>query len=984
MAAPRHMWWTYALVVLALVVMGSGAAQALFLTGDLGHVAEPIACLRDRGVSLDDPSLRPSAAGAWQYALCVGPYDRRQVVAMALGAGSALLAVVLLMVGDGVRMRWRLSAGPGIRVATDAERRATARFEAWCDVWELAGRRRPRLVLAAPGRFGGRAFTTGLPLGRPVVVIPVAYAYLEAAPFDVIVLHELAHVRARDLVWAGSVWWMGWLNVPVLLIAFSPAALHPRSHLALYGTALWTATALSTAVLVLRASLLRRRELAADRYVVDVTGTAEALRAVLARRRGTLPANGTLAARVASVRRHVRRMTASHPTAEVRAAARRGDLDRWEGGFAVSAAASLIAVFLYQAVRTLLNDFARFAWAHPALPSALAFASAAMVWACVVVPAWSRRARVASRDNSVPTWSGAVTGVVLGLVGGYLLQVPGAATLASRTAFRGHLLLASAWLAIAVAGVAVLTVGLAAATATARTVSVRRLPTLTCAVLTAAATLASVLIVTVGVIEGHIRLGSAAEDRRLLSSLGDVHYWVCLPPLLLVACILCARQPAGVRLRAFIPLRPHWPVSVSAAAVGAWGAHHNWNTGTFASSDAREVSYFLLLQGWWICAFAGWAAAFVVLLTTRPAPRAAAGAEAAPWAAVPTALAVGLLTTASAGLGHFLLRVADGNPATLHGCLVFVRIPMWLFVVTAVVTLPWMLVGTRLLRRLSWRAWPVPTAGLKPVSAGAAATGLTLALATGLLSPVTVSPHDRSNSSASLQRLRTPVSRVPVVPRPVAHPKDPHRAADPRRLLDRTSAEAALAGLTDLLPPGSKSDSVGEDGELDITPASCQTLFRDDDAAEKAMPRTVDITHRYSIPVEGTRSAEVSFALTSYRVPPAGFTALRTEAIRCPRVIFLDSNLEKGRRYASLSTRDLRTMPYPALQLMEQDHFRIEGREMKMNVLMIYELVGHNMLSAGIFYVYQDTVSPRIQKHQQTLVTAALHNLIANLRDGAL
>ena len=425
----RPMWWMYLLVALALAAMGSGAVQALFVTRDLGSIASVLDCLAGHGGAVPTATLDAREPVDPAFVACAAPFNRRHGVAMLVGAGAGPAAAWLLMLGGGLAMRWRLRRRAPATAATAA---ATTRFEVWCDQAGLRGRRRPVLSFADVGGSTRQAFTTGLPFARAVVVIPVGYAYTAPAQFDAVVLHELAHVRARDLTWASSVWWAGWLSVPALVMAISSGLSWPRPVLHAYGSALWLAVAMSVAVLVLRAGLLRRRELAADRYVVDVLGNADALRAALGA--GSEVDRTGLSGLIASSLR----LIAAHPTLRVRLAADVRLVDSWEGGFAVTAATGLVAMFGYQSIANVFTDFTD-PLADPRLYQDAAYALAALLWAAVVVPAWTRRVAAAARTGSTSTWWGPLTGAVVGLVVGYCLQIPGASTAVGTVLFADHL-----------------------------------------------------------------------------------------------------------------------------------------------------------------------------------------------------------------------------------------------------------------------------------------------------------------------------------------------------------------------------------------------------------------------------------------------------------------------------------------------------------------------------------------------------------------
>jgi Zn-dependent protease with chaperone function len=322
-AAPDRPWWVYLLAWAALAVLGAGAGQALFTTLDLGDIARAQACLVRNGISADgaDPVTTDQVA----YGQCMRDTLRGQATASAAGAAALPAAAWLLMLLGGAGTRWRLRSGRIAGVPTSSHR-LTERFAVLCDSQNLTGRRRPHLVLAPPGTGVTQAFTTGRPGTRSWVVVPLAYAYAEPAAFDAVAAHEVGHVRAGDVLWASAVWWAGWLAVPALLFALVPLAGTPAAVWELYGGSLVVAVVAATAMFLLRAGLLRRRELAADRHVLEVTADPTALAGLLrpsAKRRAGV--------------------FATHPTAADRLAL---DVDARdpEGGFVFSVAVGVVAM----------------------------------------------------------------------------------------------------------------------------------------------------------------------------------------------------------------------------------------------------------------------------------------------------------------------------------------------------------------------------------------------------------------------------------------------------------------------------------------------------------------------------------------------------------------------------------------------------------------------------------------------------------------
>jgi hypothetical protein len=112
-----------------------------------------------------------------------------------------------------------------------------------------------------------------------------------------------------------------------------------------------------------------------------------------------VPATGLLS-RLARVMEYARWLTTSHPSPTARVDADPGASDRWEGGFAFTAAAGLVAMVTFQSVYFVLVDLLGFTGADPGLPSDLALAVASLLWATVIVPSWTQRVNTAARTGS--------------------------------------------------------------------------------------------------------------------------------------------------------------------------------------------------------------------------------------------------------------------------------------------------------------------------------------------------------------------------------------------------------------------------------------------------------------------------------------------------------------------------------------------------------------------------------------------------------
>ncbi|WP_410675442.1 hypothetical protein [Amycolatopsis sp. cmx-4-68] len=170
------------------------------------------------------------------------------------------------------------------------------------------------------------------------------------------------------------------------------------------GGSLIIAAVTAVSLLLVRAALLRRRELAADRHAAHATGNPDAMAIVL--RAGTRPVSWAA------------RLFATHPTASDRLAPDGRD-GRWDGGFVFTAAAGIVAMLTYHGVYAVLADLLGFVDTDQRLSADVALAVAALLWTSVVLPAWTRRAATPQ-----PRWAGSWAGAVFGLVAGFCLQAP--------------------------------------------------------------------------------------------------------------------------------------------------------------------------------------------------------------------------------------------------------------------------------------------------------------------------------------------------------------------------------------------------------------------------------------------------------------------------------------------------------------------------------------------------------------------------------
>lgn len=1015
--APPRLWWMYLLVVFALAAVGAGAGQEVLVAYNLGRFGALETCLTMHGFSMARVPGLASAQNVAQFAACSSTFRHRQNAAMAVGAVVAPLAAWLLMVGGGLQIRRRLGRGRVEAAPTPAARAAAERFEAWCDTWHLSGRRRPRLVLAAPGTGNGEAFTAGLPFTRPVIVVPLGYAYGEPAAFDVVVLHELAHVRSRDVVWAALVWWTGWVSVLMLLAALAPSLTHPGRLAEQDGESLGLALLLSAVALALRAALLRRRESDADRHAVEVLDDREAFLSVLSEglEAADPPTPTGPGARLRSAwsRRGIdpfrRRVFASHPSAVARAAVVHGvtgrtSAARWEGSFAVSAAAGLVAMYTYQVVEVMLNNLGYFTgavWASDA-----AFAAVSLLWAAVVVPTWIRRAEAAARTGTAPSWRGPLTGAVAGLLAGYFLQIPGATPPGTTVVFPGYGPALAAGMLISATGAGTLAAGLASEFPD-RLRNRHRRPAVVGAVIAASTALATSCLLTLYLVQQQMQWGSAAADRLVLTRFAFDGAWRFVTVVLLFGLVLAVwakvMPPKGGGSADAMHLRIYLPITAAGILAGGVAATLSWEL-RYRPSVSDDRYYLLVTQQFWICAIAGWVVVAVILLRHRPQTAAAAGRrDTEPLSRLPIALIAGLVVSTISGVVQFAaIAVWSAHTIDLQRLMQSVEAPPWLVLVATLAASPCLILGAGTLDRIRRPPGPASsTRGATTLAAfGTAAFVAVTAAAVvgGTLSPMTGEPDDKSRAVAAYDQWQA--AENPVVPTPTAtlkptpspattatpaigaaHPPAP----DPGRPLDTAAARTALASIPPLLPAGLKLIA-NETQSIPVTkPAACGEQTAVGDAAVNALPKTADITETYTFPVQGTYGDVITATLgmRSFTRPAPGFTALLKQAAACRQFTVPDTSAADGLAHESFLDSEPTTLPFPGYEDFHQQVLSTRSSPfVNSDVFEIID-IGHNEVAIQFDYTYSGTPTPpSTRQYCEQLATTALNAVIRQLQTG--
>lgn len=732
--------------------------------------------------------------------------------------------------------RWRLArAGRWADVPG-----ATDRFGLLCAEAGLTGRLRPRLQVA--GLTIRQAFTTALPGGRPLVVIPVktAVSFRDPRRFDPVLLHELAHVRARDVSWVSAVRGLAIVTVPVLALASAPEILDGASLLA-PRTFLIQAFAFVACSLLLAAELLRRREIEADRQAVRWLGSAEMLSELLA------PAGGPTGARTARWPGPLAR----HPSLTARLTALRDPSGVLDSGFAYALAAGAITAMV-------MNTSYFIAWTFDYsvsgfLPVRVSAAAGALMLGLGLTPGLLHRCARARAAGVTASWWQPVAGTALGLFVGSLIP-PGTATGAVISFFLGQ-----GWTGVAVAailaclgaGVVMLTIGLASlATATGE-----RLPAWVTASLTAVMSCcAAAALFPV------FSFNFSEAERLYLAFVLPDDQWRWLALLYPVAVVtLAARTAARRGLARAVAAELVLPVLAATVTAALFFPHDR------AAANASAVTAERLGQEqWWAAVLAG-----LVVLVVLAAGRGIPGLARACVAAWLTTLLVGVERAAYGAVTGGGLGYLGKLPSLLA------TPSVWLFYLALPAACA-ALIGGHVSAALT-RRWAVPAAAC----AGAAATALVV-------------------FSTGIPGLFVPLvaaAQVPVQGSDLSHPAKLTGTGTPSGVLTTTAERMIITRVGEALPgnwtTGSAASGGAPAGPTTVTPAACVPFV--DGGYLKALPRPLaQAQGQYKILpgyLDGSETLEVTIDSYPRPVPAALFAAADRDVRACHRYTISDSAL---------------------------------------------------------------------------------------------
>jgi Zn-dependent protease with chaperone function len=709
---------------------------------------------------------------------------------------------------------------------------AKARFGRLCDQTGLTGRLRPGLQVA--GLALRQAFTTALPGGRPLVVIPVgtALAHRDPERFDPVLLHELAHVRARDVSWVSTVRGLALITVPALVLASVPAIIEGGSLLA-QRTFLIQAGAFVACSLLLAAALLRRREIDADRQAVRWLGSPDTLRQVLDPGNAlTRPSTG----------RSLPALLARHPSLTTRITALRDPLGLDDSGFAYALAAGAITAMVMNTSYFIATIFDT-SLADQVPMRASAGAGGLMLGLTLTPPLLRRAARARDAGTSARPWQPAA-GTALGLFLGSLIP-PGTAFGAAISFFLGQGtqgIAVAGILACIGAGVVTLIAGLAWL-ATAPAGRVPMWVTASTTVVMSCCAAAALLPIP--------GFNFSQIERLYLAFVLPNDQWRWLAVLYPVAVVaMKARTLPRRRLIRALPASLVTPLLAATVTAVLFFPHDHAGAIASPAAAARFGE-----EQWWAAVLAG-LAVLIVLSLARGIPGLASACVTA-WL---TTLLVGveraIYGSITGGWHYFRLLVASlATPS------------VWLFylgVLAACLALAGFHTSTAPKRR--WTTPAVACAG-----AGAAAIAVFATGVPGLLVPLT-----------TVSDLHVPGSNL-------VHPVSLAGAPTPRDVLSDTSERTIIARVGQALPDNWTSNIVQPSsapaGHTVISPSACAPFVN----AEylKVLPRPVShMEGQFKILpgfIDGTETLNVVVESFAQPVPAALFTAADRDTNACHR-----------------------------------------------------------------------------------------------------
>lgn len=922
----------YVLTGIVLCCVGSCAGQLLY-QGDLGLSARPAGIINRCAIKFPYHALALENLGAFQRC-AAGAMRFEGIVLLAVIGAFLFAAAALSVVVPWAELRRLACAAPVGDIPGVAER-----FGALCAAAGLTRRRLPGLQVAGPGLpVVSQAFTTALPWGRSLVVLPAKVAVARADPdrFDPVVLHELAHVRARDVSWVSSVRGITWLTVPLVALACVPGLLNSQGT-TIPGTVLAQAGLFVVITAAFAAGLLRLRELEADRQAAFWLGSPDGLRRILG------SGNPRSSARWRAIIAWLLRPLDRHPPAMARAAALRAARVSADTNFAFPlAVGGVVAIAMSTAsYLTFTLDFGAGSWP----PVAASATVGSIVLGFGLTPGLLRQAVAARRGGAAASWWRPVAGTAAGLLIGLLAApttLPGPALAVISGAGFEYEAVRLVLTVAAGTGIATLAAGLASLAA-AWPYRADRWWMGAVASLAIASTAAAVLWPIVNPATGDV------ERAYLVAVMPGLQWrWLAAPypvatlvmgvPLWLRRIRQDAPGEAGARRRAQAVLAPA-ALPLGAAVIGATFLlpHSLTGHGVTEYGVLRVVA-----ERWWICTLIGWIV-LVVLAVGRGVP-GLARAWISAWAA-----------TLLAGAELVIYGAAHHHAPDLS---IFSKT-----VVTPSVWLFYLAVPTACLALLSGRPRIVrPRPWLLPAATGSAAIAVAVAVI-GLGGPLTTLSFGSVSQSNRHSR--------PPVP--------PLADADSGRVLTAAAASAVIGDVSATLS-GTWTGHLSVTTRTAVTarvpspptsPAACGPLAREDFLNYLPLPLVRAVGQYKAAPgVVPIGNATLSVVVDSYAepVPAAVFTVASRDLRTCHGFTVIDPA-----GTFIFTVRDTPPLPlrFPSWHVV----FALRYKDTQTSVTWIVVGAGHNLI-----LVTQDTDAfGTLLPPQQAAINAALNAALYGL-----
>jgi Zn-dependent protease with chaperone function len=917
-----HLRHLYLLLFTLLAATGLNAGWIATLSYDIVYTDFVPLCMANVGTTINVQTQQ-------ELLTCSRSASLPWAVVMLSGAVATLAVTALLVVAGGLWVRWQLINHTQAR--SPAVDQARQRFQDLCTAHGLE--RQPVLHVLRPGSRFTEAFTTGLPFGRPVVVLPLAVAAGPPELFRPIVHHELAHVEARDVTLAAAAWWSAWSSVAVLVVAGIPF-MHDSSgnRPAAYAVGLGSSVVMPAVLILFRAHVLRLRELAADRTAADRSvEPAEVVGLLKGRWRSSVrPVSGVL-----------RTVLSVHPGGVERARVLVTGTTGVEGGFLFSAATAMVLMICVQPVsQTSMNLFG---WGSSAPPLN---AVAGLLLGFLVLPVWVRRSAAAQARQVSAQWWGPALGLGVGAVVGYVLPTPSTQQSPGSMVIKDQWILAPL-LFLVVCGVAWLLICLARDADPAR--RSHRVAATAAGAGIAAVTLSAALSAMMhwnyySTGPGQLR-GGLLSLRNVPRSDTGIPDWCIAVVFLAIAAlaILIDRSIRGA-LRRLAPA-----IILIAAAVGSIITEIRFP----GDPDTDRNRYlYLLWQSWWVAAAAGAVVLFfLVARTSRVQGRT-------PQLAVPlTAAAVVTLGTSLIQLVVRMLDARAWTNAFYLGEYAFVPLRE-LLLLSVVVTPVAVLTGT------AWRRRPIRSPRVGRIAVAATTVIICAATMAGAAETVT-------GNLADLRRLEDLNSLLYPPDLPLPPPPTWTPAAE--RRLTAAEAKQAVAAAGRALRTWHRVE--------DEEPSAEGTC--DQSAAEPSAPApdpVIEVESSFAggketFPGEG---ADLFVTIESFRRPVKAadyFAPLRADIQRCQFFTMPLEGASDGKLHYRLSEREAADSTYPTFAYSVVALANLpNGQTITSTSRAVVTVIGYNVILVALSDIYRGTPPPfsRLKAIDRTTATVLL------------